>query len=361
MNELYNGDISQLRLINQQIISPSQKTVKELIRYMGAMQAQDFAMASWAVGVRLENSTVKAFEECYNNGEILRTHLLRPTWHFVSQKDINWILDLTAPHILPLLKGRHRNLGLKSEILNNCNSVMGKALSGGQHLTRDELLLVFQKNKVPVERHQLSHIFLNAELHKVICSGRVKNKKITYALFDERATDRTALPKEEALARLTRIYFTSHGPALQIDFQWWSGLSATNAKKGIASIEGELASHVIGEKTFYYAKENSLVPAKKDAVFVLPAFDEYIISYRNRSAILAAKEHAQVVSSNGIFRPFIVQNGQVIGIWGRTTKKETIIIDLDFFQSPTQKVVKTVKQKLMEYGKFLGKKVEIRE
>lgn len=351
-------DIAALRLFNQQISSPAFLQVSDILQHMGAMQAQDFQSAVWAVGLRHKNSAISEFEKSYNSGEILRTHVMRPTWHLVANKNINWLLDLTASQVLSQTKGRHRDLGLSTQLLHQCNAVFENELSGGLHMTREEILAALKKHKLLIANQQLSHILMNAELHKILCSGSLKDKKLTYALFEERVTDKTKLAPDEALAELAKIYFTSHGPALAEDFQWWSGLSAGKVKLGIAAIEKTLTSLMVDGKKFYFFEPSGFRRPEKDSIYLLPAYDEFIISYRDRSTILNEQTHGNVVSSNGIFRPVIVDNNAgVVGIWRHLAKNNSRSIELQFFKKSSQANIKRFEKKLMHYGEFLGQKV----
>ena len=230
------ADIAKIRLINQQIAGTKFKSIKDMVGWMGAMQAQDYAMAKWAVGVRLPNLTDQAVENAINNGEIIRTHLLRPTWHLVSADDIYWALELTAPRIMDSLKSRHTELGLSETILTKSNTIMEKALMGGKHLTREELMDELEKAKIPTDDNRLSHLLLWAELNGIVCSGAIKGGKQTHALLEERVSKTKSMTKEEALANLAKKYFTSHGPAALQDFAWWSGLSVGDAKSALEMV-----------------------------------------------------------------------------------------------------------------------------
>ncbi len=156
-------DIAKIRLISQQIAETKFKTVKDIVDWMGAMQAQDYAVAKWAIGVRLPNSTDQVIETAINNGEIIRTHLLRPTWHFVSADAIYWMLELTAPQIKASLKSRHKELELSETIFAKSNTIIEKALRGGKHLTREELMAELGKGKIATDDNRASHLLLRAE------------------------------------------------------------------------------------------------------------------------------------------------------------------------------------------------------
>jgi hypothetical protein len=355
-------DIAVQRLFNQQISAPEFLSASELLEHKGAMQAQDFHSSVWAVGLRLKNAAFSEFEMSYNAGGILRTHVMRPTWHLVANKNISWLLDLTAPQVLSQTKGRHRNLGLTDRLLKQCNDIFSKELSGGHHMTREELMASLRKHKIPVVNEQLSHILMNAELHKVICSGSLKFKKLTYALFDERVKKKEILTKDESIAKLARIYFKSHGPALAEDFQWWSGLTLREVKLGILLNEKTISSLSLNGETYYFYADTPSQRPQKNPAFLLPAYDEYVISYRDRSLILAYRIYAKVVSSNGIFRPVIVDGkGGIIGTWGYIKKNKNRIIEFQFFEPSPLQNSKAIKERILHYQNYLNEKVTLQQ
>lgn len=354
-----SNDIVNIRLASQQISATKFKKVKDLVHWMGAMQAQDYAMANWAIGVRLPGITEKHIVSAMNEGEIIRTHLMRPTWHFVSAEDIYWMLELSAPYIKSSLKSRHKELELTDTILKKTNAIIEKSLSNKDCLTREELVHEFTKAKIATDNNRASHLLFIAELEGILCSGPVIGKKQTYALLEKRVPKTKTLKKDEALAKLAQKYFLSHCPATLQDFTWWSGLSNPDARKALEMIKSSLVPEVINGQTYWFP--NSITIPKQDkSVYLLPAFDEFIISYKDRSATLKTEHHTKSISSNGIFRPVIVINGQVAGLWKREIKKDKVNIEADLFQ-PTTKATKNLIQKAAEtFGSFLGKEVVLK-
>lgn len=324
-------DIANTRLISQQIAETKFKTAKEIVSWMCAIQAQDFNMAKWAIGIRLNKTTEKSIDAAINSGEIIRTHLLRPTWHFVAADDIYWMLELTAPRIKTFMKSSNKQLELTEKILTKSNFIIEKALSDGRHLTRKELVVEIKKAKIAIDGNRPSHILLNAELEGIICSGRMKEKQTTYALLNERIKKPKALRKEEALCKLANKYFESHCPATFRDFVWWSGLSVTDAKHAMQLIKDNFISEKINSEEYWFPNSFSIPKKYKESVFLLPAFDEFLISYKDRSAAIILEHQKKTFSNNGIFWPVIVVNGLAAGIWKREIKKDTIIIEPVFF------------------------------
>lgn len=354
-------DISNIRLINQQITTPKFKSVKEIANWMGAVQAQDFSMSKWAIGIRLRDSTDKIIETEINNGEILRTHVLRPTLHLVSVENIRWLLNLTAPGIKARLKSRHKELDLTESLFKKCNTIIQNALKGANHLTREELVAILTKAKVLVENQRAYHILVRAELDGIACSGMVKAGKQTYALLDERVPKTKDLTKEESLKKIAGIYFSSRGPATLQDFKWWSGLSIIDSRNALEIIKADLVSEKIGSDTYWLLSRLTFPKIENSSAHLLPAFDEFLISYKVRSASLPLTNFKKAVSENGIFRPVIVINGQVIGLWKRTIKKEKVILEIEFFEPDNKSIKKQIEKGMETFGLFLGKKTETKQ
>jgi len=351
-------NITGLRLINQQISGSKYKSVKQLVSAMGAMQAQDYNAVKWAVGVRLPDSTEKNIESAFNKGDIIRTHLLRPTWHFVSAEDIYWMLELTAPRILPSLKTRHKNLELTTAIFNICFTVIEKALTGGKHLTREEITSELAKVKISTKGIHTAHILMQAELECLICSGSINNKNHTYSLLEERVPQKIKLTKDESLAKLALKYFTSRGPATVQDFSWWSGMSLTESKHALELNKLNLVSEK--SKTFnYWFSETPQVSPKKDSVYLLPAYDEFLISYRDRSSSIPQGIKRKIISNNGIFWPVVVLNGQVCGVWKRATHKNKLCVQVNLFQPHSDKIKKLIELQSAKFSRFLNKQIEV--
>lgn len=353
-------EIVKFRLTNQQIRATQHKTPKEIVGFMGAMQAQDYAMAKWALGIRLPNSKESDIQAAIDKGEIIRTHVLRPTWHFISAEDVHWMLELTAQNIKTISKSRNRELGLTPELFKKSNSIIEKALSGGDHLTRDELMVLLEKAKINTSEYRSGHFMLEAELDGIVCSGAMKNNKQTYALLNERVPKAISLSKEEALVKLAYKYFLSHGPATLKDFIWWSGLSVKDARNALELIKSDFISEIINGETNWFKPLSSNDQISSPSVYLLPAFDEFIISYKNREACLPIENQKKAFSSNGIFRPVILVNGQGVGIWKRTLKKDKVIIETDFFESPDKSILTLLDCETKRFGTFLGAQTYLR-
>jgi hypothetical protein len=354
---MISTEIAYRRLISQQLEHNNLVTPKEVVAWMGAMQAQDFPMAKWAVGVRLPGSTEAIIETAINQGEILRTHLLRPTWHFVSAEDIRWMLDLTATHIKKAQSSRDRVLELSEEVYSHSNRVIGEALRDGSHLTRDALVTELNKAGIATDHNRAAHLLARAEIEKIICSGAIFHGKPTYASLDKRVPQTKGMLREEALAELARRYFTSRSPATLQDFTWWSGLPVKATFEGLELIRSELIAEDINGTTYWLTADGLTRFQMQPVVQLLPPFDELIISYTDRSAPIPAEfeMHMKQISDRGVFRPIIVFNGQIIGIWKRTVVKENLMLEIQLFPTDNSLPLDLIQKAADQYGRFSGK------
>lgn len=352
------ADISNLRLINQQIADNKFKNPGDVVNWMGAMQAQDLGMAKWAVGLRIPISSEKIIEEAINEAEIIRTHLFRPTWHFVSPDDIYQLLELTRPQIKSTMSYGDKHFGLTKSVCSKSNKVIEKSLTRQKQLTREEIKAEIEKAGIDTGSNRLSHLLFRAELEEIICSGKVIGNKQTYALLSERVPNKKIFIKEETLGLLAKKYFTSHSPATIKDFIWWSGLSVTDAKAGLETVKSDLFSETINSETYWFHNNSKDINQLNNSTFLLPAFDEFLISYRDRSAALLVGQNKNTISSNGIFRPVIVINGKVRGIWKRIIKKDKVIIEFELFDRLNSNQKKSIERSAHKYTGFLEKKIE---
>ncbi len=328
---LLPSDLSRLRLAHQQISVNHLKNPRDVVRWMGAIQAQDFGMSLWAVGVRLPQAAQSAVLKEIDKGSIIRTHLLRPTWHLVAANDVSWLLDLSAPRIRTLVKSRQRELELTPAVLKKSASVMESVLAGGNHLTREQLMAELQKAKVNTAGQRSAHLLVWSEIEKIICSGRMAGSKHTYALFDERIKNQKKRSHDEALMHLALRYFTSRGPATEQDFANWSGLSRTDVRRSLELSGRKLLRETV-DGTEYWLAEAALSQTRhEDEVYLLPAFDEFIIGYKDRSVVLPTRHQAAVISVNGMFWPVIVINGMVTGLWKRSVSPRGVSVELRYF------------------------------
>lgn len=351
--------LAQYRVVSQLLINSKIESVENVVSWMGAMQAQDLNMAKWAIGIRMKNGREETINTAINDGKIFRIHALRPTWHFVDAKDLDWITDLSAPQIKAKSKGRQKELEITPALLKKSYKLLQKILEDNNHLTRKELMILFDRAKINTKDNRGSHILIHAELDKIICNGTMKGKDITYALWDERVSVKSDLKKEECLKLLAERYFQSHGPATIEDFCWWSGLTVTDVRKGMSSLSKNFISQKEGDIEYWFSHKLPHNIELKNDFHLLPAFDEMLIAYRNRSASIKEHHEAKAFSSNGIFWPVILKNGKAIGTWKKIPKKGTLEIEGDIFEPGNMKM-QLLNKCTKKLGNFYGKKTELK-
>ena len=328
-----------------------------LVAWMGCIQAQDFGQAKWAIGVRGRKVTEADVDAAYNKGRILRTHVLRPTWHFVLPSDIRWMLVLTAPRIRLFCQPHHRKLGIDAAVLRKSRKVLVEALEGGKALTRSEIAALFRRGKINTEDIRMGFLLMDAELEGLICSGPRKGKQFTYALLEERAPAARVLSSEEALEELASRYFRSRGPATAADFAWWSGLTITQAKRGLEMVKGGLESAMV-EGTAYWFEKRGGAAVAAPPVLLLPAFDEYTVAYKDRALVVAA-EYVKM-SSHGL-KPMVLVNGRMAGSWRREVGKGKVFVDVAGFDGLGEKVWAAVKREAKKYAVFAAGELEFQQ
>ncbi|MFM2224614.1 MAG: hypothetical protein RJA07_816 [Bacteroidota bacterium] len=348
------------RLHKQQIAQQQFQQPNELLNWMGAMQAQDYEMSKWAVALRLPDANENKIEAALNNGELIRTHILRPTWHIVSAENLRWMLDLSAPQLIRTLNSYSKSVGMDAKTLLQSEKIILKLLAKKNHCTRDEIMAVLQKEKINTDNYRSAHIMFHAELNGLVCNGIRKGKEISYALLEERIPQSKKINRDEALAKLALIYFQSHSPATLKDFSWWSGLNQTDAKKAIDSASKFLEKIEVGEQTYFVSvneKNIPLAPFKGGItaaeIYLLPAFDEYIISYNHRFDVVDKNHAPKVFTNNGIFKPMIVQDGKIIGIWKRTVLAKKLKTEIFPFEKIDKKTEEEIWKKMEAFKKYL--------
>ena len=342
-------DLFRRRLAGQYLTTPGPKTAADVVRALGAVQAQDYGGAKWAVAQRTSGATDADVERELTAGSILRTHVLRPTWHFVSAEDIRWMLALTGPRVIAAMAYHDRVNGLTPAAFRRSNAALTKALAGGKHLTRLELAKVLNRARLGTTSGQLVGLMMRAELDAVVCSGPRRGKQFTYALFDERVPPSAALDRDAALLELTRRYFGTRGPATTRDFAWWSGLTLADSRRAIEIAATELEHLTIGEERFHFIDRD--LPKVKPSAHLLPNYDEYFIGYKDRAALAHRLGHSKPVTGGSWLNSHVVfVDGQLVGEWRRSVEKSRLVVELDLAAPITQ----TEKGRIAAAAKRLG-------
>jgi hypothetical protein len=331
------------RLRRQRLTTDSLPRAEDVVSWLGAVQSQDFHGAKWALAVRAAGVTEAAVNAAFDAGRILRTHVLRPTWHFVAPADIRWMIALTGPRVQKANLAWGGRLGVPTRTFTKAISVIASALEGGRHLTRHELANALKRARIDASGSTLAHLVMGAELEGVVCSGPRRGKQFTYALLSERAPDARVLPKDEALAELARRYVASRAPATVEDFTWWSGLTLTAARAAVASAGVETLS----------------VPppaaAARGAHFLLPNFDEYLIAYKHRGAIVDDHRARNLgIYSSDVLPHHVIVDGREAGRWQREIGARTVSLTMVLHTRLARAARAGLRAEAAKYTAFLG-------
>ena len=352
MTDLF--DVAWQRLNNQFLLERPFATAAKVVKALGAVQAQDYVGAKWALALRMKGPTDAAIEGAMTRGEIIRTHVLRPTWHFVMPADLRWMLALTGPRISQRMKTYNTTMGLDAATFAQSNDLMARALEGGKQLTRQELAAAMRAKGVKIASVQhLAHLMMQAELDGVVCSGGLRGKQFTYALIDERLPATKPIDRDDALERLARVYFASRSPATLQDFSWWSGLTAAEAKRGADMVR--LKTVEVEGRTYLTGGASRPAARRSPVAHLLPNYDEYFIGHKDRSAIGQRLKRAGTKWPEGsVFWNVIALDGQLVGGWKRVVTGKRIAIDVRLVARPKPNERKAIAAAADSYARFLG-------
>jgi hypothetical protein len=348
--------------VNQGLGKPRFSTGAEIVAALGAVQAQDYPGARWALGMRAPSLRDAGVEAEFDAGAILRTHVMRPTWHFVAPADIRWLLALTAPRVQRTMGYYHRHYDLEPKIIGKCLRTIEKALSGGRFASRTELSASLKRAGIEATGQRLAHIVVEAELAALVCSGPRIGKQLTYALLEERVPAAPPRDREWALAELVRRFFTSHGPATVKDFVWWSGLTTRDAKAGLADNADALEKATIdGLECWFAAGALKGRPTKRPAsphVFLLSNYDEIGIAYRDRGFTPILTRPAALGQSYGFPHQLMI-DGAWVGAWQRVPRPRGLAVDVLPYRGLTKDEKKGIEAEAKRYSTFLGAPVAL--
>jgi len=355
------SDIAARRLHAQRLSGEPFPSAVDAVCWLGAVQSQDYAGAKWALGQRTRAATDAELDRLFDEGTILRTHVMRPTWHFVLPADIRWLLELTGPRIRLGLGARHRQLELDHGVVARATAAFVAALAGGRHRTRQELAEVLSAAGISADGQRLPHLLMSAELDGVIVSGPRRGKQFTYALLAERAPRSPPLERTAALAELTHRYFRSRGPAQLQDFVWWSGLTVADARSGVRLAGRALDHRVIDGKEYWFDAEAGPDGKVAGVAHLLPNFDEYTVAYRDRAAAVHGDRPFEpaLFSFGSILSNVVTIGGRVRGAWRRTVAGRGVRVgvrSLDRLEPGESAAVEEAGQRL---GRFLQRPVEL--
>jgi hypothetical protein len=356
--------IAQLRLAYQGISSSRHQSVQEVVTWLGALQAQDYAGAKWSLGLRLADGRDEQIEAAIQARQIVRTWPMRGTLHFVAATDVRWMLKLMTPRIVQNSKKRRQQLEIDDDLLLRTQNLFSQALQGGQVLSREALMTLLEAEGISTQGQRGYHLLWWCAQQGLICFGPIQGKQQTFVLLEDwLPADTRQLSRDEALCEIASRYFSSHGPASLKDLIWWTGLTAKDARAGLNFASEALIEEKVAATSYWRssdsASEASFAPGQT-RLHLLPGFDEYLLGYTDRSAVLAP-EHAQKIcpGSNGMFSPTLVIDGQVTGTWKRSLKKTTVSLQISPFRPLSPSEQQALIPAAERYGRFLGLRAEL--
>jgi hypothetical protein len=343
--------IAQRRLYAQRLWGSGFATADEVVAWLVAMQAQEFPVAKWSVAQRAPGVTNAAVDQAFADGTILRTHILRPTWHFVTPGDLRWLLALSAPRVHALNASYYRKEELDAALLAKSESALARALQG-QHLTRAEVAVALDRTGVTATGIRLAYILMHAELEAVICSGAPRGKQQTYASFDERVPPAPARDRDESLAELTARYFRSRGPATVKDFARWCSLTLGDARAGLELVQSQVEHEVVDGRTYWFAPSPEIAGPTSPVVDLVQGYDECIMSYGESKDVL--REPAAGGDPIVPFDHAVLLDGHVIGHWRHVPKSKVPTIETSVYRTLDPRETRALDDAIERYGAFLG-------
>ena len=346
--------IAHRRMKTQRLAGPGFATPQQVVSWFGAVQSQEYGPAKWSLGQRTDGVSEPDVEDALTDGTILRTHVLRPTWHFVSPTDIRWMLELTGPRVLAQSGSYLRKFGLDKRVLEKASTTIERTLRGGNYLVRKELRAALEKASINAEGFRLAYIIMNAELNGLICSGPRRGKQHTYALLEERAPDALELRGDAALAELTRRYFTSHGPATIKDFAWWSSLKIADIKRGLEMVASQLVEEEVDGTVYWSAGSSSVARTSSPRVDLLQPYDEYVVAYKNSRYVIDVAGIGGLFDGEFPFGGVVMLDTQLAGSWKWAFKKDSVHLEVALYVPFTRAQTDALSTAASKYGDFVG-------
>lgn len=353
-------EVGRLRVANQRIVASTFAAPADAVRFLLAMQGQDYASVKWSIGLRVPNSTDADVEAAFASRAIVRSWPLRGTLHVTAAEDLPWMLELLAPRVVDGARARRAALDLDARTLSRARDIALSRLSSGAALTREELLAAFDAGGVATTGQRGYHLLFHLSVTGTLCFGPAKGKEQTFVLLDTWIRAPRRLDRDEAKGELARRFFEGHGPATLADLVGWAKLTAGDAKIALALARPELAQITVdGVPHFLAASAEARLEGARahveGSVAALPGFDEYVLGYKDRATVLARADFARVVpGGNGVFRPTIVVDGQVRGTWRRTPRKGELLVEPLPFTKLHPKELRAFGDAIGSYARFLG-------
>ena len=352
--------IAERRRRTQRLTGPPFDRPEDVVGWLGGVQAQEYDYAKWSLGQRSRDTDDALVEKAIADGTILRTHVLRPTWHFVLPEDIRWMLELTGSRVMTSTRSYYSRLGLDEAVRKKANTKIEKALRGGNQLMRKDLKAVLEKAGIEVDNMRLGFIMGQAELTGLICSGARQGKQHTYALLSERAPDAAVLDPDDALRELTLRYFTSHGPATIKDFNWWSSLRMGDIRKGIEMAGTRLRSREVDGTTFWFGDTPRARKTRSSKVDLLQPYDEYFVAYTESRGVIDASGVAGTHRGRPpAFFGAVMIDGQIAGHWKRKTASAAVLVEVELYAPLDESQTAALHDEADRLGTFFDRPVSV--
>ena len=348
-------DVLAQRLRNERLVASPFRSAAEAVAWFGAVQSQDYTGAKWGVGQRCLGVTDAAIDRAFDHGTIVRTHVLRSTWHFVAPADIRFLLALTGPRIRAAMAWHDRRLELDRTTLRRSAAALEKALRGGRSRTRLELSAILGRSGITASGQRLGQLMMNAELDGLLCSGPRRGRQFTYALLEERVAPARQRTREEALAELARRYLQSHGPATARDFAWWASFTICEATTAFESLGRAAARVKTGVPSYWFLASPRRRVAPRPTAHLLPNYDEYLIGFKDRGATVPAA----LSSLRDPFAHHLVVDGRLSGSWRRTVERACVVVDVATYRRLTNDERRRVTAAGENLGRFLERDVRL--
>lgn len=312
-----------IRLLSQQLACPLLSSPKDIVAHFGAMQAQDYRMMRWAVVMRMRRPSAEAFRKAFDDGEIIRLHLLRGTWQLVSRDDYPWMLHLFADKAERTIRRwmKANRVTIDDDELHAIRDILVEECIAKGSATKEDFASALTRRGISMDAHRLSYHIRLAEISGTLCSGILTSMRATYAWAENKVATTTQMEKDEMLAMLARKYFQSHSPATFDDYLWWSGLTATECRRGMDALGTELTKEQWKSYELYIHESCRRRGFRKGKSLLLPPFDEYLIGYKSRELAIHPTLAHHAHTNNGIFFPVIAHDGIVCGNWSPWEKE----------------------------------------
>lgn len=352
------NSIAVQRLVSQQLAHSRLSNPAEVVHWLGAVQAQDYLGAKWSLGLRIENARDSAIEAALTGGTIYRTWVMRGTLHFVAASDIHWMIALLAPQIIAGNARRYRELELDEPTFARSNAILVEALTTGTPLNRTALMVILEAQGISTKGQRAPYLLQRASLDRLICQAATIRNDPTYQLLADAIPDRALLDRAAAIVELTHRYFRSRSPASAADFGWWSGLPMADVKRGIAALQAEITEETIEGQSYWWHRDTPTAADLPLRAYLLPGFDEYLLSYKDRNASLDMAYLRSLTPPNGMLPSTMVYDGRVIGTWRRTLQKRSVTVTYNPFSALTVDQERNFAEAIERYAAFIGLPVE---